>query len=189
MYELNPSESDWQDARDLLDWARNIEANGNDYLNNIKVTANLESLKLSKHLGLAVSIPQAKKNQKGWDERKAKWAKEKEERIKERAKKAKTSKWLGEVGERLTITAELVRRRYFENDWGGSYLYVFKTEDGQEASGYATAYGKFTDYMEAEDENGEVLIEEGDTVTFKGTVKQQKIYEEMKQTLLTRMAI
>jgi hypothetical protein len=95
-------------------------------------------------------------------------ARELEER---RAQERAQSQHLGSVGERLTVTAKIVCERVRDGQWGASTWFLLKTPEGQVVTWQAS---------------GAFVVEEGDTVTLKGTVKRHDEYQGTKQTVLTR---
>lgn len=121
-------------------------------------------------------------------ERAERWAKENAERIEREAaeREAKAaekqaridaSKWLGEEGEKVTVSGTVRFARWIDGYYGASRLIVIDHGAG-EAKTFTTA--KWADDVEA-----------GDEVTITGTVKRQEVstYHEtegMKVTTLTR---
>lgn len=91
-------------------------------------------------------------------------------------KAAGNTEYFGEVGQRIEVQVKLVKVVSFESfkysyyDSGISYLHTFKDADGH------TFIWK----------TGSSSIEEGSTVTLKGTIKEHSEYKGVKQTVLTR---
>ena len=108
------------------------------------------------------------------------------------------TKHIGKEGERLTLTATLVSKRYIDTvsyNYSTSedlYLYTFNDADGNILKWFSTAsLGKWADKWD--DNNGGHQLwanaEEGDTLTFKATVKKHDEYNGLKQTVLTRLIV
>lgn len=101
----------------------------------------------------------------------------------------KVSNYVGEVGERLDITLTLKREVSWESHFGyrtqTQYLYIFNDDNGNvltwKTSNLICGYCEKT--------NDLAFAEVGDKVTMKATVKEQTIYEGVKQTVLTRCKI
>lgn len=81
------------------------------------------------------------------------------------------SNWVGEVGQRIEITAECKCVASWYNDFGAGYLYKFTTAEGNI---FTWKTGKAI-------ENGQV--------TLKGTIKAHTEFRDEKQTELTRCKI
>lgn len=81
------------------------------------------------------------------------------------------SNWVGEVGQRIEITAECKCVASWYNDFGPGYLYKFTTADGNI---FTWKTGKVI-------ENGQVIL--------KGTIKAHTEFRDEKQTELTRCKI
>ena len=93
-----------------------------------------------------------------------------------RAKAVSKSQWIGEVGERLKKKdAIFVSGRYFENEWGGKYIYTFKIGDN--------VCTWFSQTIIDED------IEPGDKIVLSGTVKTHSEFNGVLQTVLNRCII
>lgn len=93
-----------------------------------------------------------------------------------RATAIESSRWLGEVGGKVTVGGTVTRRDYYASDYygrPGSYLIVMHTEGGSEVS-------TFTSAAWADD------VAVGDAVTIIGTVKSHGTFRDIKQTKLTR---
>lgn len=79
--------------------------------------------------------------------------------------------WVGEIGEMIEQAVTYVDRKFlYSGDWGDSYLYIFKTEDG------STITWK-TSYIDG-DLDGKMII--------RGRIKELTEYEDVKQTQITR---
>lgn len=109
-----------------------------------------------------------------------------EERLAEeariKAEKAK-SQYIGNVGEKLELKVECVKTAWFEvksfSGYGMDLMYVhtFRTLDGNVLV-WKTGKGL-----------GSLELECGQVVTLKGTVKEHSVYDDCKQTVMTRCKI
>ena len=132
----------------------------NDYVRNLKVLVNEPGIE-SRHLGLLVSAPNAY-----YRHITPKPVVEKEEK--------KESNWVGNVGEKITFTAEIVAITWLEDYYSGGSkpLYIFRDNDGNVYKWFASrdAFGE----------------EKGVTVKAIATVKSHDEYKGVKQTNITR---
>jgi len=101
----------------------------------------------------------------------AKLAEQAREREERRAQERAQSEHLGSVGERLTVTAQIVCERVRDGQWGASTWFLLKTPEGHVLTWQAS--GTFT-------------VEQGEDVTLVGTVKRHDEYQGTKQTVITR---
>ena len=103
---------------------------------------------------------------------------EKEARIK--AEKA-VSQFIGQVGDKVDITAAYKFSAYFTTKIGWQeetmYIHNFKDESGN------TLIWKTTKGI------GSLNLQEGDLVHIKGTIKEHSVYKDEKQTALIRCKI
>lgn len=91
-----------------------------------------------------------------------------------RNKETSNSQFVGEIGERLRdMKATFVSARFFENNWGGNFVYTFESE--------GNIFIWFT-------QKG-LDIKEGTTISLTGTVKEHKEYNGVLQTQLSRCII
>ena len=87
-----------------------------------------------------------------------------------------TSEFHGEIGDRIRKEkATFVSQRYFENQWGGKFVYTF------EIDGDVLVW--FTQSALASG------IQPGDEVELSGTIKDHKEYNGIKQTVLNRCVV
>jgi hypothetical protein len=103
------------------------------------------------------------------------WAKDRADRNAERSAVRAASNYVGEVGERITVTATLEKVISYESQWGGGYISIFR--DG---NGNCLKWGNALS-----DSNG-YSVAEGEEVTLTGTVKKHDIYNGERQTVLLR---
>ena len=82
------------------------------------------------------------------------------------------SVWLGQVGDRLTITGVITFAKCIgASQWGAKWITVLKDDNGNQIKAW------------------KYLGEKGDTVTIKGTVKEHGDYNGALDTTLTRISI
>lgn len=94
--------------------------------------------------------------------------------IASRNKETSNSQFVGEIGERLrNMKATFVSSRYFEGNWGGSFVYTFEVNNN--------IFTWFTQKM--------LTINEGDVIDLTGTVKNHTEYNGILQTQLSRCII
>ena len=92
----------------------------------------------------------------------------------EREKKAKNQEFVGEVGERSNFTVEKVVTHSFETQWGKTFIHVFKDKEEN------LLVWKTQSFLDCQI---------GDFITIKATVKDHQVYQEGKQTLITRVKV
>ncbi len=80
------------------------------------------------------------------------------------------SDFVGSVGERLELTVVIKRAIRLENDYGVSTMHIMETADGN-VFVWTTASKTWA---------------EGETKTIRGTLKEHKVYRNVKQNILTR---
>lgn len=81
-----------------------------------------------------------------------------------------TSEFQGNIGDRVTITAILLKDCKFDTQWGTSHLYTFEDSNGNIYVWKTTSK----------------QLESGKTFNFRGTIKEHSLYRGTKQTILTR---
>ena len=108
---------------------------------------------------------------------KIKWeARKQEAEAKKQAFMATLSnEYAGSVGDKITTEATLTRYSMFDSDYGVMYVYNFK-----DVQGHVLVW--FT-------KKAITAVNEGDTITIKGTVKKLSEYKGIKQTVLTRCKV
>ncbi len=97
------------------------------------------------------------------------------ERAAEAAVKAAAGHF-GTIGTRVEITATVKSSRFFDNDFGGSWLIIMETAEGHELKTFTS--GAFVD-----------AAKEGETITFKATPKAHEEYKGAPSTMLSRCAV
>lgn len=90
------------------------------------------------------------------------------------SKENNSSEYIGEISEKISVTAKYNRSFYFDTKFGTQYIHKFTTEDG---SILVWKTGVYID------------IEEGKEVSITGTVKSHDEYRSEKQTQLIRCKI
>lgn len=158
------NDTDKQQAADVYAWLQTLgqRENLNDYLYNLSLLGQGATF-TSRNFGLAVSaIPT--------------WAKEQEREINRRKRFAEdtNSQYIGAVGERIVFTATVVYTNVYESDFGKSYFYKMKTDEGNILGYFAS---------------NDMGFEVGVKVTLKGTVKKQEDRKGIKTTTVTRCSL
>lgn len=119
-------------------------------------------------------------------ERKARQEKAMEERAaKIEAENAK-SDFVGNVKERIDVEVTIEKELRFEGYYGMTSLYIMKDADDNKFTWF-TQSGLYKDGQDPFGNDKEVPCEEGDVVKIRGTVKEHKVYQGEKQTVLTRV--
>ena len=153
------------------------EKANNDYTHNLKIL--LDSSKIeARHFGYVVSayasFKKAMEKLDGtWEKVKAQRELERNEREREQAEKL-ASEFVGEIGKRDTFKLTFTNHLVFENMYGVSYMYFFKDENGNVFL-WTT--------------NKDLEIEKGGEIEIVGTIKDHKVYRDVKQTVITRCKI
>lgn len=161
-------ERGYADATEMLEWLEG-ESSESDYIFNMKVVCRQLDI-TSKHFGLVCSLPAA------WTRNREKWAAEKARREAQAAAKL-TSEWIGEIGQKkVTVEGVVTTARTIEGMYGSKRLIVVQTAAGEVVKA-------FTDSLSA------WHTETGDNVVMTGTVKGHETYNDIKQTVLTRVKI
>jgi hypothetical protein len=87
------------------------------------------------------------------------------------AANAADSKHVGRPKQRLTFSATVERKSWFEGNYGVTHIYKFRTTDGNALTWFASR-------------DQDLAV--GDAVTLTGTVKKHDDYRGEAQTVLTR---
>ena len=96
------------------------------------------------------------------------------ERAEKRAVEGAASEFVGEVKQRIEFEAEVIGVYGTEGFYGHTDIVKFKDADGNLFTWFATALS--TDDM----------LEHGDRMSIKGTIKKHEEYRDVKQTVMTR---
>lgn len=150
----------FKEVEDILLWTSNIKDISGDYIANIVALSKQEYIS-PKYFGYITSMFKAYEKHL--------------ENIKkqdEKHDKAIQSEYVGNIGDKLTIEVTLTNYRVIETMYGTSILYIFNDRSGNILTWFTSSY---FDYGK------------GDEITIKATVKEHKVYENTKQTVLTRV--
>lgn len=102
------------------------------------------------------------------------------------------SKYIGEVGKRIKITATLVNDYSFTNTFGWTEqtttIYTFRDEDGNVYC-WKTSGNLGMDKVNDRDDYYRDFVCRGDTFTCKATIKEHSEYKGTKQTVVTRVKV
>ena len=88
-------------------------------------------------------------------------------------KEIKPSEWQGQVGNMLSLTADVKSMEVIRSQYGETYLYIMTDEQGNIFKWYAT----------------QQKLEPGKRYNLRGKVKGHEIYEGVKETLITRVRV
>lgn len=161
-------------ATEALEYVRSITEIKSEYVRNLTILAR-DGVCIGKEFNLAVSMARFLQNEEEKVRERAEWARQAEERRKERA----DSQHVGSEGDRLRLSnvrVELVKVLPSRDDYSLSTTLVkFRTSDGDCLSWFASS---------AVD-----LELEGKDVDLAGTVKRHSEYKGVKETQLTRCKI
>jgi hypothetical protein len=156
------------EAQRVLDFVLSDDFGGaSEYVQNLKTLAAASSVE-GKFIGLLASAPQA-------------YAKHQEKTLVRKAREERPSDHVGAVKERLTLTVTIEAIRYIEryNQFNHqdevTVLYTLRDPET----------GNVFKWFASREALGE---EKGRTVTVKGTVKAHETYNNLKSTVLTRVA-
>jgi len=160
-----PTEQDKELANKSLNWAKNLVDTKNDYLYNIHLLSQQNSISY-KEMGFVASIVSS-------------FAKNLEyEILKEQRETAKKqellSDYFGSIGEKIQIELTYVNSYSFETQWGMSHINKFLDQNGN---------------IFIWKSSNSVRVNQGQLVKIKGTIKDHSEYAGAKQTILTRCKI
>ena len=88
-------------------------------------------------------------------------------------KEIKPSEWQGQVGNMLSLTADVKSMEVIPNQYGKTYLYIMTDEQGNIFKWYAT----------------QQKLEPGKRYNLRGKVKRHETFEGVKETLITRVRV
>ena len=171
---VDVEDGDIEEAEEAITWAQDIDPDtDNDYLSNILVVAKVPAMEI-RSAGLAASIVSS-------------YHREKRAQV-ERATAIDRGpgKFIGEVKERLTLMVKVVHEQTLETDWGLSHLYHF--EDEKENT-LVTFSSRILGYEEKGATNDEHIVQVGETIRIKGTVKRHGEFRNRNQTVLSRVKV
>ncbi len=99
---------------------------------------------------------------------------EHEDKLAKRTARDDVQVWIGEVGEKVTVTGTLAPIKHIESDWGTSTLYKLTTAEGCVVTWFRSGYH----------------TEDSETITLTGRVKKLAESEKFgKETVLTRCRV
>lgn len=161
--EKSINDSDKLKAQDAIDWIDShdiTDENLNDYIYNCVVLVKRKTI-TDKDFGVACSILSSYNN---------KLARESQKNVEKNLEK--DSEFFGEIKERVrNIPVTFLKQWSFDSSYGLRSILKFITEDGNIII-WKTGY---TDQLEV-----------GDKLIFTGTVKNHEVYNDVKQTIMTR---
>jgi fructose-specific component phosphotransferase system IIB-like protein len=168
------TEKDLKLADEAIEWAKNLPGK-TDYEYNLSVLAKESHIEYRSTGMVASMIPG--------------YLRFKEQEFKrEEAKKAlgpKTNEYIGNVGDRVkNIKATLYGFNSFNGNYGTTYLYKFRTEEGYTLVWFASEGAAEKLGLSAND-----AVNRTPVTILAGTVKKQQEYNGEKQTVLTRCKI
>jgi hypothetical protein len=157
-----PTDADAEMAGRVLQWALDVDAEGNDYLTNVQVVARAGFV-MDTTVGIAASIQSAAG--RAW-----------EREVKEQAARnlAETSDHFGTVGERASWQVTVLGCYTTEGYYGTTFIYKFVTADGNAATWFSSRSAD---------------IEVGESCWLTGTVKKHDTYRGTAETHLTRCKV
>ena len=173
----------------VIDWAKNIDPKGNEYMHNLRQLAVSEETSF-KYWGFAVSMVSAYDREMGqvkkFEAKKATWS---------------SNDFIGEVKDRLDFVVKMSSWSRYETDWGTGTCITFETDDGNSLVWFSSSsfvMGKKAEqlldnnemniYM-AQDKFFEISRDRGFYFPITATVKSHKEYKGRKQTVLTRVTM
>lgn len=152
-----------EEEKELIDnviqWAKSLENESNDYLYNLSVIANSEIVTW-KTKGYAASMFITYK--------KSKLRQEQQER---KETNSNLNEFYGNIKDKIEIEVTLINKYEFYTQYGESKLYVFNDNEGRTFTWFSGTYQK---------------VEKGDKLKIKATIKEHKEYNGINQTVLTR---
>ena len=161
-------------AEKALNWMKEFEHSSNDYLYNLFVVCTMQKSVNWRKIGLVTS---------------GMWAylKEVEKReFEKKERKNKTNEFVGTIGKREIFDLTFVKSRWFHSGYNENGTYLLQFED---ATGNMFIW--FTSAVYEDDDNDlswkDIKLEKGKSLKVKGTVKDHKLYNERKQTVLQRL--
>lgn len=106
--------------------------------------------------------------------------------LQKRKDEAKTSNFVGQIGEAKFFEATVVFWKSFEGDFGTRFLTMLKDDCGN-ALKYWNNFN-IIDPIEAQANgtDGKRVARKGDKIKFKATIKDHDIYKDVKSTVLSR---
>ena len=149
-------------VNDLIRWAKDMDASGNDYLHNLQVIARNGFVDW-RGMGYVASMFKAHEN-----------AAKRAVASAQVAKAKAASNHVGQMDERISFSGQVVFVKDMDGRFGPTTLIKFVTDEGNAVSWWASSALNF---------------QRGDTVAVKGTVKKHDEYNGEKQTTITRAKV
>ena len=158
-------------AKKTVAWGQKLseQDNKNDYIHNLSVIFKSDNVSY-KELGLAASAVYA-------------YQKEITKEIKKELEKPVIpSEFFGEPKKREDFTLTLVSTKDWDSDYGTTFFHSF-----MDASGNVAVWFGSTPLLVVDEKGNNCYIEDGEKVRVKATVKEHSEYNDVKQTVLTRV--
>ncbi|KKN72369.1 hypothetical protein LCGC14_0411960 [marine sediment metagenome] len=156
-------------AREAIEFARSDKlSTDTDYKHNLKIST-AEDMFHKKASGVVASLIAFEDRDKEWERVQELRCQEAEKRKAEYTK----SRYVGEVGERITVRVHVIRRRVLDGQYGPSYMFRMLDGDGNVFVWFSSVD----------------VLEEGEWYNLLGTVKKHERYDDVKQTILTRCKV
>jgi len=163
---ITPTEDQRERALAAIKFARSDKlTTDTDFKHNLKLSTASDMFH-EKASGIVASLINYHERDREWELRRAQWRREADER---RAKE-KQSSHVGQVGERITLPVQVVRRKQLEGQFGITYMFRMLDGDGDVLVWFAS----------------NDALDEGKWYNITGTVKKLETYDGVKQTILTR---
>jgi ribosomal protein S18 len=157
-----PNENDFTLVDNALIWAKGLTGELNDYLYNINLLAQEESIKY-KDLGFVASIISS--YQKTLEREIVKQKQQQQKQL---------SNFVGNIGEKITKELTYVNSYSYETQYGTTWIHKFIDNNNN------TYVWKTNNYLN---------VDQGNNIKIKGTIKDHNEYREEKQTILTRCKV
>lgn len=155
------TEADVEQATRVVEFAKTISGNS-DYAYNLR-TVSAASVITLRNLNLLVSAFGV-------------WKRQQETMVSSSETKVQVSQFLGTVKGKLTVTAKVTKTMTFDGYYGTTTMILFKTAEGNVLKWTASG-------------SRESEFEVGRTYTVTATVKEHAVYNDIKQTVITRAKV
>ncbi len=155
---LQPTAAHIAEAAEVRAWALALDDTTSEYVANLKRLAAAEIVS-SRNVGIIGSAVASRNRER---------ARDTERQVR------KSSAWIGQPKDKITVTAELRSDTPIEGDWGTRHRYGFMTTDGNSVIWWASS-------------NQRLYV--GSTYTVTGTIKTHEEYREVRSTVLTRCKV
>jgi hypothetical protein len=157
--DAQPTDKDLERTQLIIDWVK-TETGNSDYFHNLKLALS-NRVAVRQTMGIIASAPQAYNRAMG--------------QLAERAARdaAPDAGPVGAVGERIEVTATVLRVKAIESEYGSKLVVSMRTDKGNELVTFTTGQGVNSNDI-------------GKTFTVRGTVKKHAVYSGKSQTNLGR---